>query len=70
LTADPFTLKRLVRFAESFRERTATLPTLKDFEADGFDKALVDGAVKKGLLAELYVTLTSGAVVKGYKKKS
>jgi hypothetical protein len=69
MTADPFTLRRLTRFAETFRATKALLPTLKDFEEAGFGKELVDQAVKKELLVELYVNLTSGAVVKGYKKK-
>ncbi len=66
---DPFTLKRLARFAETFRDKKAQLATLKDFEAEGFEKAVVDQAVKDGFLVELYVTMTTGAVVKGYKKK-
>lgn len=66
---DGFTLKRLAKFAETHRGKTAQLPTLKDFEGAGFGKAVVDQAVKDGFLVELYVTMTSGAVVKGYKKK-
>src|SRR5688572_29658389 len=53
---DVFTLKRLARFAQTFRESHAELATLKDFAAAGFDKAAVDRAVKDGLLVELYVT--------------
>lgn len=66
---DPFTLRRLSKFAQTFREKKATLPTLKDFEESGFDKGVVAQAVKEEFLVELYVNLTSGAVVKGYKKK-
>ena len=65
----PFTLRRLTRFAETFRDKKAQLPTLKDFEEGGFDKSVVAQAVKEECLVELYVNLTSGAVVKGYKKK-
>lgn len=69
MTVDTFTLKRLARFALTFREKNATLATLNDLEKEGFDKATVDDAVKAGVVVELYVTLTTGAVVKGYKKK-
>ncbi len=64
---DPFTERRLVRFAKDFRTEKAQLPTLRDLEATGFSKRQIDSAVKKGALVELYVTLTTGAVVKGYK---
>ncbi len=66
---DPFTLRRLARFAQTFRDKNAQLPTLADFEAEGFEKSVVAQAVKEEFLLELYVNLTSGAVVKGYKKK-
>lgn len=66
---DTFTRQRVLRFADSFRNRTAQLPTLKDFEAAGLDKKIVQNAVKEGSLSELYVTLTNGAVVKGYKRR-
>ncbi len=66
---DPFTFRRLARFAQAFRDSKAQLPTLNDFEAEGFEKSVVARAVKEGFLVELYVNLTSGAVVKGYKKK-
>ncbi len=52
---DPFTLRRLSRFAETFRQKKATLPTLKDFEEGGFEKAVVEQAVKEAFLEELYV---------------
>lgn len=64
---DSFTTKRLVRFTGEFRARHARLPTLRDMEENGFAKELVDHAVKERRLVELYVTLTTGAVVKGYK---
>jgi len=64
---DTFTLRRLTRFAREFREKQATLPTVRDFDEAGFSKATVDAAVRAGKLTEIYVTLTSGAIVKGYK---
>lgn len=64
---DQFTLRRLGRFIDGFRQKTGQLPTLKDLAADGFDEALVDSAIKDGRLEQLYVTLTNGSVVKGFK---
>lgn len=64
---DPFTLRRLAKFAEDFRAQNGVLPTIKDFESRGFSKEQVDQAVRAKALVELYVTLTSGAVAKGYK---
>lgn len=64
---DPFTEKRIVRFIETFRESNAQLPTLKDFANEGFGEELVALAEKKKLIAKFYVTLTNGAIVKGYK---
>lgn len=66
---DPFTRARLFRFIDEHRRREGTLPTLQDLERGGFAKALVNDAVRQGLLSELYVTLTSGSVVKGYKRR-
>ena len=64
----PFTERRLVQFADTFRERHGQLPTLADFEAGGFPAEWVEGAVKKKQLVSLYVTLTNGSIVRGYKK--
>ena len=66
---DSFTIKRLVRFTSDFRDRLARLPTLRDMEENGFSKELVDHAVKEKLIVELYVTLTTGAIAKGYKTR-
>ena len=66
---DPFTLKRLARFTDDFRRQHARLATLKDLESAGFEKAVVERAVRDELVEELYVTLTTGAVQKGYKSK-
>jgi hypothetical protein len=65
---DPFTRQRILRFVDSHRSSSGQLPTLKDFEAAGFAKDLINTAVRKGLLSELYVTLTNGTIVKGFKK--
>lgn len=64
---DPFTERRLIRFARDFRAQKAELPTLKDLESAGFSKRQIELALRRNVLVELYVTLTSGAVVKGYK---
>ncbi len=68
--SDTFTLRRLVKFACDFRERKGQYATLRDMEDNGFAKEVVDHAVKEKLVEELYVTLTTGAVVKGYKARS
>jgi hypothetical protein len=64
---DPFTARRLVRFVEEFRSGQGQLPTLKDFEAGGFGREVVESAVRDRLIEKFYVTLTNGTVVKGYK---
>jgi len=64
---DPFTLRRLVKFTEDFRARKGEFPVLPDLADEGFTKTLVQWAVKTKALEEVYVTLTSGATVKGYK---
>jgi hypothetical protein len=66
---DAFTRKRLEKFIPDFRARSGTPPTLKDFEDAGFAKALVEQAVKDGVLEMFYVNLTSGTVVKTYRLK-
>ena len=63
---DSFTQRRLIKFVETHRAREGALPTLLDFEAAGFTKELVNQAVRKKLLEELYVTLTNGSVMKGF----
>ena len=66
---DPFTVRRLGRFIEEFRARTGQLPTVRDLGDGGFDEDLVDRAVRDEILEQLYVTLTNGTVLKGYKRK-
>jgi hypothetical protein len=66
---DPFTERRLLKFIETHREREGQLPTLRDFEQNGFLKDVIDAAIKQKLIEMLYVTLTNGSVVKGYKIK-
>jgi hypothetical protein len=64
---DPFTRRRVSAFVETFRARSGQLPSLRDFEEAGFARALVDSLVREKFLVQLYVTLTNGTVIKGYK---
>lgn len=64
---DLFTKKRLIRFTDEFRDKTGQLPTLNDFEQAGFERELIKTATKDQVLDQVYVTLTNGTVVKGYK---
>jgi len=64
---DPFTRKRIEKFVEDFRRSSGELPTLQDFDRAGWEKARVEDALKDGILAEFYVTLTNGVVKKAYK---
>ncbi len=66
---DSFTLHRIIRFARTFRESRGQLPTGADFEKEGISSEQLDRAVKEQALEQLYVTLTNGAIVKGYKAK-
>lgn len=66
---DSFTLHRLAKFSRTFRENSAQLPTLADFEKEGFAPEMVEQAVRNKILEALYVTLTTGAVVKVYKAR-
>ena len=65
---DTFTFRRLAKFCDDYRQQKGLLPTLADLEAGGFEKKLVASAVKEGWVEELYVTLTNGSVMKGFKK--
>lgn len=67
---DPFTTRRIIKFIEDHRARSGQLPTLKNFEENGFARELVENAVKEDLIEQFYVTLTNGTVVKGYKIKT
>jgi hypothetical protein len=55
------------KFVEDFRARSGQLPTQSDFASAGFEKSHLSEALKSKLIEELYVTLTSGTTVKGYK---
>ena len=66
--ANSLELHRLLKFVDSHRAAKAQLPTLADIEAAGFSKQLVQEAEKQKRLVKLYVTLTNGAIVKGYKR--
>ena len=66
---DSFTCKRLTRAIDEIRHKTGQLPSLQDLSAAGFDESLVKNAVHEGVLESLYVTLTNGTIVKGYKIK-
>ena len=50
--------------------QSGQMPTLSDLGKQGFDKSIVEAALKDGILEEFYVTLTSGTIVKGYKLRS
>ncbi len=67
---DAFTSKRLVKFTTAFRERSGQLPTLQDFEKEGFSKEVVEAGEKAKLIEQFYVTLTNGTILKGYKVKT
>ena len=64
---DPFSLKRLKKFVEEFRARTGQYATQRDLESANFDGETLKAALKKKVVQELYVTMTSGAVVKVFK---
>jgi hypothetical protein len=67
---DAFTSRRLTKTVEEIRRKTGELPTLKALADQGFPEATVKAAVHEGLLESLYVTLTNGVIVKGYKVKT
>jgi hypothetical protein len=66
---DLFTERRILKFIGDHRAQQGSLPTLKDLDAAGFSKEIVDAAIKQELIEMFYVTLTNGSVVKGYKIK-
>jgi hypothetical protein len=66
---DLFTERRILKFIGDYRSKEGSLPTLKDLDAAGFSKEIVDAAIKQELIEMFYVTLTNGSVVKGYKIK-
>ena len=67
---DPFTQRRLFAFIESHRTSSGQLPTLQDLGRANFAESLIDQAVRDGLIEQLYINLTNGPVVKGYKIKT
>lgn len=64
---DAFTCRRITKFVNDHRVSTGQLPTLKDLANGGFDHDIVAAAVKNKTLDTLYVTLTNGTIVKGFK---
>ena len=64
---DPFTRRRLIRFIEEYRARQGQLPSRQDLAGAGFTDDAVKAAVKAGVVEELYVTLTNGTIIKGFK---
>ncbi len=66
---DAFTARRLSAFIEKHRHSTGQLPTLQDFEVAGFERSLIDRAVREDLLVQQYINLTNGPMVKGYVLK-
>ena len=64
---DAFSLRRLEKVVAGHRARTGELPTFRDLEAAGFAPELLKRAVRDGHLTELFVTLSNGSVVKGFK---
>ena len=67
---DAFSLKRLQKFVAEHREKTGQLATIKDIESAGFSNQDIAFAIKKQIIEEFYVTLTNGAIVKGFKPKT
>lgn len=67
MSLDPFSRKRLLRAIEDHRSKTGQLPTFEDLERSGFSREVVKEAVRLKLIAEFYVTLTNGTIVKGFK---
>lgn len=64
---DPFTRRRLLKFIGDHRARTGGLPTLRALEEGGFSKDVIGSAVREKAIEMIYVTLTDGSVVKGFK---
>ena len=61
------TRQRMIRFVRTFRNEKGQLPTLRNLEDAGYPPEMVAAGVKSKAIAELYVTMTTGAVVKGYR---
>jgi hypothetical protein len=66
---DTFTKNRIKKVIGEHRKSYGQLPTLKDLERQGFAKKEIEVGIKEKWLEQLYVNLTSGAVVKVIKVK-
>jgi len=64
---DAFTLSRIRKFISDFRQTKGQLPTNRDLESAGFTADIVKSAEQQKAIEAFYVTLTTGAIVKGYK---
>lgn len=69
LSLDTFTKTRIKKIISEHRKRHAQLPTLKDLEKYGLSKKEIELGMKEKWLDQLYVNLTTGAVVKVFKVK-
>lgn len=66
---DTFTKSRIKKIISEHRTKYAQLPTLKELEKYGFSKKDIELGIKEQWLEQLYVNLTTGAVVKVFKVK-
>jgi len=66
---DTFTKNRIKKVISDHRKSYGQLPTLKDLKNQGFAKKEIEVGIKEMWLEQLYVNLTSGAVVKVIKVK-
>ncbi|MBM4304324.1 MAG: hypothetical protein FJ112_08355 [Deltaproteobacteria bacterium] len=66
---DTFTKNRIKKVINDHRKSYGQLPTLKDLKNQGFSKKEIEVGIKEMWLEQLYVNLTSGAVVKVIKVK-
>lgn len=66
-TLDVFTQRRIKKVILDHRKKYAEWPTLKDLEKSGFSKTEIELGVKEKWIVQLYVNMTSGAVVKVFK---
>lgn len=69
LFLDSFTKNRIKKSISEHRKKHAQLPTLKDLERYGFSKKEIEIGIKEKWLEQLYVNLTTGAVVKVFRVK-
>ena len=64
---DPFTIKRLTSFIETFKAKNGRDASAKEVEQQGFSKELLKKLVQKGLLKKHQVTTQSGSTENRYK---